>query len=168
MALAIQVDGLAAISVDTGIANAMEVLGYTRNGAEITLEDFWLDVPGDEHGGDDGPPIDVQELGEIARVRLELTKYDTLVADKIKARLLGGTAGVKQTSGKLVFANSYSYRLLVNSATQRPYNFLVAIPRMPWEENKGTKFSTLIFEFECHKTNADAEPANTLYNASID
>ena len=59
----IQVAGLAPIKVDG------ELLGYTRNGADTTKEAYWLDVPGDENGGDDGPPIDVQYLGEIARVR---------------------------------------------------------------------------------------------------
>ncbi len=164
----IQVDGLCEISVTTGSAFALEVLGFTRNGAEVTGEAFWIDVPGDQWAGDDGPPIDVQYVGEIERVRLELTKFDNNLANKLKMRLndagvvydgTSANAGKRLSAGTLVFANSFAVGLLLRplgrqtgDVPQRPLYFPRAIPRMPVEENKGTKFSTLILEFECHQT----------------
>lgn len=140
----VQVAGLAAIKIDG------ELLGYTRNGADSTNEAFWLDVPGDQNGGDDGPPIDIQYLGEIVRVRLELTKWNETVADKIRARVKGATAGAPAEVGTLMGRDSKSVRLTID-APNLPRNYPRAIPRMPIEMNRGTKFSTLVCEFECHR-----------------
>ena len=68
MAIAVIVDGLVTVKI-TPYGGAQASLGYTRNGVDITFEGFFLDVMGDETGGDDGPPIDRQYLGEIARIR---------------------------------------------------------------------------------------------------
>ncbi len=159
MAVAILVAGLADIQVFTAGATA-ERLGYTRNGAETTKEGFFLDVPGDQLGGDDGPPIDVQYFGEIVRVRCELTKFDNAVADELKSRTLNGTAGAPVAAGSLMFgAADKAIRLCIKSAGD-PINFLRAFPRFPIEQNRGTKFSTLKIEFECH-----ANAAGVVYNA---
>jgi len=144
-----QVAGVCNVQVGTGQGGALEPLGYTRNGAEITLEPFMLDVPGDQNGGDDGPPVDIQELGEIGRVRLELTKWNADVAAKVQARLKDGVAGTKATPGTLIFADEKYFRLLLGTPTL-PLNFPIGIPRNAIEVNKGTKFSTLVMEFECH------------------
>lgn len=161
MANQVNVDGAALVKVGTGDADALEILGYTRNGAEVTHEAFFIDVPGDENGGDEGPPVEVEELGEISRVRCELTKFDEAVANKVRCRLKGGTAGTKATPGTLVFADSKSFRLAIVT-TNRPLDFPRAIPRAAIEINKGTKFSTLIVEFECHKNASDV-----LYDGTI-
>lgn len=150
MAVAIHVAGLATIKVDTGDANALETLGYTRDGTEITEEARFIDVPGDENGGDEGPPVDVQYLGETARIRLELTKYDSAVAAKVFPRLYGGTDGQPGTAGTLMFGDSKTYRLLIHTIAE-PYNYPRAFPRGAVELNKGTRFSTLVLEFEAHK-----------------
>jgi hypothetical protein len=152
MATAVQQAGLMAVYVATGgtAYSSMELLGYTRNGVESTKDGFHLDVHGDENGGDDGPPIEVQYLGEIVRVRLELTKYDAAVAAKITPRVAGGTAGTPSTAGTLLFAGTKTYRVvLYNAAGSR--NYPRCIMRAPIEINRGTKFSTLIVEFEAHK-----------------
>lgn len=157
MATAIQVAGVAIVKVDTGAADALEELGRTRNGADNTFEGFFLDVPGDDHGGDDGHPIDIQYLGEIARVRLELTKWDTTVADKVRPRFKGKPVGRVSGHGQLLIQDQFYYRLLLD-CDQAPINFPCAFPRMPVELNKGTKFSILVVEFECHPL------AGTLWN----
>lgn len=146
MAVQVQVAGLASVKLDG------DLIGYTRNGVDVTKEAFWIDVPGDENGGDDGPPVDIQYLGEIARVRLELTKWDEAMADKIRARLKGETAGTIPTPGTLMAAGSKTYTLTIDCVdTTLVRHFYHAIPRMPIEMNRGTKFSTLVCEFECHK-----------------
>lgn len=163
MVNAVIVPGLADIQVDTGTSNTMERLGFTRNGVDVTNEGFFLDVPGDERGGDDGPPIDVIQMGEIARIRIEMTKYDQTIVDKVRARVYGNivAAGVLSPSpaGTLMFGNSF--RLLINSVND-PRNYLIAFPRMPHERNFGTKWATLVMEFEAHEN-----AAGVLENADI-
>lgn len=134
-------------------------VGLTRNGADITHEAYWLDVPGDQNGGDNGPPIDIQFLGEIGRVRLEFTKWDKVVANQIRARARSATAGQPTVAGTLMFGDLKYLRLLIN-AVNDPINFPVAIPRAPIEINRGVKYSVLVCEFECHKGSD-----GVLYNA---
>lgn len=159
MAETIVVAGLTAVKVDTGSANALELLGYSRDGVDAEYEGYFSDVPGDQNGGESGPPIDVQFMGEIAIVRLELTKWDTAVAAKIRPRTYGGTAGTPTTPGSLMFQGSLSYRLLLHSATTIPQNFPRAFPRHRFVINRGTRFSRLVCEFECHKN-----ASGVLYN----
>jgi hypothetical protein len=161
MAAAVQVFGPALIKVGTGSVGALESLGYTRQAADIRSQGFFLDVPGDENGGDQGPPIDIQYLGEIARVRLELTKWDEVVAAKVRSRLAAGTEGTPGTAGTLMFGGSKSIRVLVHSTTG-PMNFPRAFLRDPWEIAKGTRYSTLVLEFEAHK-----DGSGILYNALV-
>jgi len=166
----VNVTGLATVKV--GPVNAtsdnIEDLGYTRNGIELSFQGFFLDVPGDENGGDDGPPVDVQYMGEIATIRMELTKYNSTVAEKVSARVNGGSAGVPVAAGTLMFgdnnvlANEVAWRLLIQvSSGVGNMNFLRAFPRNVIELNKGTRFSTLVAEFEAHKN-----AAGVLWNTS--
>jgi len=161
MAATVHNHGLAAISVGTGASFALELLGYTRNGADVSEEGFWIDVPGDQNGGDNGDPIDIQYIGEMARVRLELTKFDTAILSKVMKRLNDATKteGTVPTPGRFVFLNADWYRLLINTPTD-PKNFLRAIPRAPTQRNMGTRFTMKVIEFDCYK-----DDSGVLYNA---
>jgi len=160
MAVAVQVPGLATIKVGTGAESALETLGYTRDGANIRPKAYYQDVPGDENGGDQGPPIDVQILGETATVRLELTKFDETVAAKVRARCASGTEGTPSTAGTLMFGDSKTIRVLVHTVTL-PMNFTRCFLRNDIELNKGTKYTTLVLEFEAHK-----DGSGVLYNST--
>jgi len=164
MAHAIHVPGAVQIQVSTGSGTpgAMEILGYTINGADITHDVLMSDVPGDQNGGDEGPPIDIQYFGQTARVRLELSSWDKLVASVLLSRFQGGdyqNAATTHTVGTLLSANSKGFRLHLKAETlgvdaplTGSINFLFAVPRSPVEFNKGTKFARLMFEFECHQS----------------
>lgn len=160
MAIAVLTAGVCIVKVDTGAANALEELGRTVNGADSTKQAFWLDVPGDDNGGDAGPPIEIQFMGEIVRIRLEMSKWDTAIRNKVTSRLYGGTAGTPGTAGTLMFADSKTYRLLLHSTTD-PRNFLRTIPRGDIEQNRGTKWSRLVSEWEAHKN-----ASGVLYNST--
>lgn len=155
--------GLATILVNTGSAGALETLGFTRNGADVSEEGFWIDVPGDENGGDSGDPIDIQYIGEMARVRLEFTKFDQAVLTKVMKRRLSATktAGTVDTPGRFVFLNSEAFRLVVNTPTD-PKNFLRALPRAPTQRNMGTRFTMKVLEFDCYK-----DGSGVLYNSTV-
>ena len=144
--------GAALIKFDDYTGPGLQSLGYTRDGAEEEHETFWIDVPGDENGGDAGPPVEIQYVGEIARVRLELTKWDSALIASIEANLPGGTAGLPTalTPGTLLFTNTKFYRILIDGSVE-PRNFPCSVPRGGRQLNKGTKFSTYVLEFECYK-----------------
>ncbi|MEN6507094.1 MAG: hypothetical protein ABFD92_21365 [Planctomycetaceae bacterium] len=157
---AVQVAGLAEIKIALA-GGALQVLGYTRQGAQISADGFFENVPGDENGGDAGPPVDVQYLGEIARVRLELTKWVAAVADQVVTRVSGATTGRPSPAGTLMFADSKQFRVVVNSPTT-PLNFPRCIVRAPYEINKGTVYSRLVLEFEAHK-----DSSGVLFNSTV-
>jgi hypothetical protein len=161
MAHAVNVAGPAEVKVGTGSAGALESLGYTRQGADVRNQGFFIDVPGDQNGGDQGPPIEVQYLGEIARIRLEMTKWDEAIAAKIRTRLLAGTEGTPGAAGTLMFGDSKTVRVTL-STTTGPMNFPRCFIRGEWEINKGTRYSTLVVEFEAHK-----DSTGVLYNAVV-
>ena len=162
MTIAIQVSGPCLIKLDSGNANALEDLGYSENGVRIEEEQFHSDVPGDQNGGDEGPPIDVQYFGEIHRLRMELSSWDAAVAAKILAKLKGGTAGVLGSAGSLMGAGGFYWRLILLTANL-PRNYLRAFPRgQPVELNKGTKYSRLVLNVECHA----AGVGGTVYNTT--
>lgn len=162
MAMTSHAAGKALIMIDDYTGPGLQSLGYTREGAETENETFWIDVPGDENGGDQGPPIEIQWLGEIARVRLELTKWDPAVYALVEGDVPAGAPGVPLTilPGTLLFANTKFFRLLINCGAGgtaladqpfEPRNFPCAVPRRPRQLNKGTKYSTAVCEFECYK-----------------
>lgn len=149
MALAVHVAGLTTVKVEFS-SGGLQTLGYSRNGVDITYEGYHLDVHGDENGGDDGPPIEVQYMGEKANVRLELTKFDRAVADLCTSRLDGADPGEPGAAGTLMFGANKMFRLLLDSP-DRVRNFPWAFVRGSIEENQGTKFTTLVMQIECHK-----------------
>jgi hypothetical protein len=154
MAIAIIVDGLVTVKI-TPYSGAQASLGYTRNGVDITFEGFFLDIMGDENGGDDGPPIDVQYLGEVARIRCELTKWDTAVALDVMQRHITSAAGVPViTPGSGLINQDGGYLGLELTSANRTYTFPRCFPRNSIELNKGTKFSTFTCEFEAHRFNS--------------
>lgn len=151
MAEVIQVHGACQCRIQTAAlaAGVLQTLGYTRNFAEIRTEAMFLDVPGDEGGGDDGIPIDLQYLGELAIIRLELTKYDATVSNAVRSRLDAITTGVNATIGALVLSATNTMRLLLKSPTL-PFNFPLVVPNGAIEVGIGTKYSTLICEFTAY------------------
>jgi hypothetical protein len=159
MALDINVAGACLIKVGTGSGGSLESLGYTRDGAQVTNEAYKVGVKTDDNGGENGPDTDVQNLGETVRIRIELTKWDEAIADKIRCRESGGTAGTVPTPGTLQIAGGKAFRLLLHSAT-RPLNFPICMFLEPIEINKGTKYSTLVIEAVAYKAIA----TGVLYN----
>lgn len=155
MAPAIQIPGATPISVGTGAANALQQLGFTVNGAEITAENIWEDVPGDQGGGEGGIPIDFQMFGQINRIHLEFSKWDTAVLTKLEACVnANGTlstivAGTSPSPGSLILSNNAHFRLLVNppNAASLIRNYPICLPREPHVVNAGTKWARLIMDW---------------------
>ena len=161
MPATIQVDGLASIKTATPTGGSLILLGYSINGVEITERVYTLDVNSDENGGDAGPPIDVQYMGEMHQIRMLMPKYDVTEIDKIRAVLASGTAGTPGTAGTLMFTAVETFRLLIHTVS-RPRNYLNCIFREVREINKGTKHSQALVVASCYK-----DGNGLLYNAVV-
>ncbi len=149
-----------------GIKIATTLLGYSINGVEIAEEMFYGDVHGDQNGGDEGPPIDIQYFGEVHRITVEMSKYDLSIASAVLAKLAGGAAGTTGTPGTLMIGGAKYFRLLLHAANAAMIrNYPVAFLRgQPVEINKGTKFSRLRLTFEAH--HAAAGGSSLIWNTS--
>lgn len=165
MAASVQVPGPVLIKIDAGAG--LESLGYSVNGIEIEEHPFYGDVPGDQNGGDEGPPIDIQYFGEIHRLHIELSNWDAAVAAKLIAKINTGTAGVAGTPGVLMLAGGWYYRLLLvaTNTSNNTRNYLRALVRDRTAFNLGTKFKKLSIDFECHANAAGG--AGVIWNTTV-
>jgi hypothetical protein len=154
-------DGPVLVKVATPASGTLDSMGYTEDGAEVEKQAFQYNVYGDQNGGVDGPPIDVQYMGEIARIRLVFTSFDLTIKAKLDAMVAGATAGTPTVPGTLQFTESgKTFRVLL-SPTNNPLNFTRCILRDAVTHNKGTKHTKYVVTFEAHK---DAN--GVLYNAT--
>lgn len=153
-------DGAAFLKIDANQGSGLEQLGYSEDGVRIRRELFRLPVHGDQNGGLDGPPIDIQQLGAIYHVEMTLTSFDWAVLTKLENGVAGGTAGTEGTVGTLLFSESNKiFRFLVHT-TNRPLNFLRAVVEdLDW--NKGTKHNKVLLTMACYKN-----ASNLYYNTT--
>lgn len=146
----VNVAGAVAVWVGTGSSAALEFLGYTVNGVEIEEMPFQSNVPSDLAGGTEGPPVDVQHMGDLHYIRLELGQFNDTILAKIRSRLNGVTEASSITPGTLIACSGYYYRVLLQGPNFTR-NYLAGIPRGAIRMNAGTQFSRAMVEFECHR-----------------
>lgn len=157
MAAIVQVPGAALVKVNTGSASALQSLGYTENGVTYREEELVINVPGDQNGGDEGNPIEIQKLGIVTHVHLEFSKWDEVVSQQVQAKCNNnGTGpvgqGVSITPGTLYFSNTLYFRLLIVPLTNVAFvrNFLTACPIEAHEINIGTRYAKFVVDFICY------------------
>jgi len=168
MAKAVQVPGVCEILTGTGSAGALESMGYSINGVDVEEDEFLIDVPGDENGGDEGPPIDIQSLGQVHTLRFDLSKYDADVVAKLLPSVRGGTAGTQPTMGSLLFAGSLGFRVVLKcvNATNNSRNYLNCVFRdSPKGHNLGTKWKK--WSFMCKAYAATAGTGGVIWNGTL-
>lgn len=166
MAETINVSGAVTVKVGTGSVGALEVLttGGLRDGSTITIEERSSEVKTDRKGGEAGVPEDWQIFGEIARIRLELTRWDVTISPKIVARRLGKTAGtfLDADRGSLLVQGGFTFRVLLLATNfPLPMNFTRCKIENAVEINAGTKYSSFVITML-----AIADDSGVLYNAT--
>ena len=161
MAVQINVSGVTTVKVGTGASGALETLGKALDMIDVHDEPFFHEVPGDAHGGPQGPPIDIQFLGRVVRGRVELYTYDRTVFEGLRTRIVGGTDGsvVDGDIGDLLIQDDKAIRVLLDN-TNDPMNFPLCQITSACDITLGTKFSTAVFEFTAHPGRAPALPDN--------
>lgn len=166
MSNVVVIPGATPVSLGTGAANALQLLGYTVNGAEITTEQIIEDVPGDQGGGEGGIPIDFQYFGQIARGTLEFSSWDPAVLAKIESAVNANgtlstiTAGNSPVPGSLILANAAYFRLLINppNVASLIRNYPITLIREPKTFTNGTKWSRLILPFVAYPNLTTSPP----------
>jgi hypothetical protein len=136
-------------------------LGTTRDGVGITSDGYFIDVKNDENGGDAGPPVEIQFLGETARIRCELTKFEPILATRLEDHCQSAAPGQPADAGTLLFANAANgstinvgqggacaVRIVTTNKT-RTYGLCVIHDAV--ELNRSTKFTTFVVTFTAYK-----------------
>ena len=160
-----QVNVYGVAEVDVAIdRSTFNCLGTTRDGVGITTDGYFIEVHNDENGGDAGPPVEIQYVGETAKIRVELTKYDPAVAATLEDHFSNsGTPGTPATTGTLMFAASTvqpsvgsggACAIKIKCAGITPNivrTYTLCVIRDAVEVNRGTKFSTFVLTFTAYK-----------------
>lgn len=141
-------------------------IGEQMDETSLTVQNFDHDVPGDRHGGAQGPPIERQRLGMMVSGQFALSRWSQ------QARRLMIAHGVTSTEGRLadqeigsLLIRDRSFRLVIAPSKPNPipfgldsqgqdyffYNFPAALVSGPIETGQGTKFSVLRFSMEAHR-----------------
>ena len=151
MAESINVTGKVDLMVAFDSYDELDKLGEAMDMHDIEERAFFHNVPGDRHGGPQGPPIEIQYLGSIVVVRVELSRWDPDVFDELRKRKVQATTGKVLLSevGTPLLAANY-FRLLLLSTT-RPISFPCVVCRDAMAYGMGSKFSSVGLQFECHR-----------------
>lgn len=110
-AVNVQISGIYGV---TGLVN----LGYTSDGVEISHREFMIEVKSDRYGGEQGPQIDKQVLGNEAEIKLTLVEFNAEYLNLLMSRLPGNAAvaalpGKIITPGTLAWSNGGLIRCLM-------------------------------------------------------
>lgn len=151
------------VQTGTGAASALETVGVTVAGAEIELMSY-VDFIKSDVGGPH-VPVDLQDMAQVAVVRCPLVSYDATVLDKILKRSNSTTVGLAPAAGRIVRKNSHSYRLLLASATDNPWNFPCAYSINQFNQRPGTEHQKPQVQWFCWPD--VAETALTLLDAVL-
>lgn len=137
-----QVPGPVQVWVGTGAAGAMEFFGYTRGGVRITEQAFWDELKSDASGGERGPMVDAQFLGQVHNVDVEMAQYTESILSKLALRvnaastlapgMLMTCSGAYFRLGLLAtnFTRNYTRVLIMDPIDHGPIGFTSKYPRV--------------------------------------
>lgn len=157
MALRHENFGRTLVKVGVDLAGQVD-LGYSNNGVSVRVEPRYLDIPSDDYAGDAGAPSDSQIVGAIARISIQLHKFDQSEFDKL-SRYAGATVpgaagppagpqiGEIPVLGSFLRQDSYLQYLSLDGTLKRMH-FPKAFVRDAWETNAATRYSSgnVVFE----------------------
>jgi hypothetical protein len=141
-------------------------IGEQMDETRLSVQKFTHDVPGDSHGGPQGPPIEKQQLGMIVRGQFSLSRWDPAVKRLIESHNVNAVEGriTDAEIGSLLLRDR-SFRIVIAPSKSNPIpfgesdagkdwffrNFPCCVVGDPVECGQGTKFSVLSFSFEAHR-----------------
>jgi hypothetical protein len=127
----------------------------------MTSDGYFIEVKNDENGGDAGPPVEIQFVGETVKVRCELTKFEPVLAGKLEDHGQCANPGKPADAGTLLFANAQQGSTInvgqggavaIKIVTpNNPRTFPLCVVHDAVEVNRGTKFSTFVITFTAYR-----------------
>lgn len=135
----------------------------------IVIREFFNDVPGDSQGGPQGAPIERQSLGRIVQLSFNLSTWSQRVRYLIENQnnVYSVPGAVKDYEIGAPLLQYHAFRLLIvptrdnrmtagaptdKSQDYFTFNFPTAVMSSPIECGQSSKFSTLSFTMEAHRT----------------
>lgn len=168
-----------------GLYAKMTEVGEQLDETQLAVQSFFHDVPGDRHGGPQGPPIERQILGQIVRGVLNLSRFDPEVRRRLHRHNAFATEGTILAAeiGSLLFRDR-GFRIVIVPGkanvipTQVPalqdagkdyfaWNFPCVMINDAIECGQGTKFSALRFAFEAHRAPEGHPNTGVLWNREV-
>ena len=164
MAIAVQVFGKTSVKhAYPGGTAALVVLGEATDMITPQQRVFFHNVPGDAHGGPQGPPIEVQYLGQMIVAQIQMSQWDSTEANKLTKRHLATEGTILDAEIGVLMLLTRSHRFtFVN--TSHTLNVPCCIIREPQEHGRGTKWSEMNITFEGHRAPPTHPKAGILYN----
>ena len=149
---------------------ALVKVGEQTSDTQLAVQHIKHKVPGDRHGGPEGPPIEEQILGMVITGELNLSRWDQEVRRKIERFNAMATDGaIAQSEIGSLLLRDRSFRILIDptktnaialseagagAAEDDDYfvrNFVCCTIDTPIACGQGTKFSSLRFSFTAHR-----------------
>lgn len=162
--------GLLDIKIAVPYNGSLTTLGHTEDQTQLQTRGYHVDVPGDRNGGHSGPPIEIQQIGEVMHCRLVLSSFNQTGINLALTRAVRTTNGViAQSEVGQFLMTSKAMRLLLHASTDaNTKNFWCALLIDPFEVGAGTKYSSWVLPFQCHRPPCGHGKANILYDTNSD
>ncbi|VTS00606.1 hypothetical protein [Tuwongella immobilis] len=146
MPASIHVNGPALIAVGAqGLQGQLAQLGISEDGVTIQLNNY--DDPVMTDAGGMRVPVDLQEMGQDAIIRMRLVAYDLAILQRIRKRANAAAEGVGPSVGRLIASNNHGFRVAISSETDEPWRFFLCYPRSAQQVKVGTRRSMWDVEF---------------------
>ena len=144
------------------LSNGCMSLGTATDSIQITERGYYHDVPGDLNGGQQGPPIDIQKLGEVHTVNIRMSSWNQTSVQLLEQWYHSHRGIVEQDEvGQLMFNSRVSARLLLETSDLLDTrNYWNAIMREPKSFSIGSKYTEQSLTFECHRVRCGENGVN--------
>jgi hypothetical protein len=143
------------LEVDPTTLGTLLHLGSSVDTTEFRNAPYYNEIYGDQHGGQQGPPIEMQYLGHVVHFTVELVTWDETALELIRERVVQNpTRGLDSAAiiGAMMFKRN-AIRVVANTADQDDVrNFYTCIAREPMSIGYGTKFAAWRIPFTAYRT----------------
>lgn len=150
-------------------ATVLIPLGTATDTISVSQRPYLKDIHSDRNGGQEGPPSEIQYLGEIINISLALQSWNTAAIAILRRYAVNATRGtILQAEVGAMMLKSRSIRLLINTAdTVDIRNFWCCLVRDPQELGIGTKWSEMRLNFTAYRPPCYHPKANIIEDQDI-
>ena len=137
------VNGTAFVYVGTGAGNALQLLGYTDQGVEMSVDEFKEPIMTDLYGN--RVPQDYQDMGMSARITVNLIACDRTVLASVIGRGDRSEVGEISQPGLVLGMSGYAFGVAIASPADYPWVFYSCL----MSKGFGTRLATKANPFRC-------------------